>query len=194
MKRLVITLLLLPSICYGQDIHQKAKMAFAQIKLCQCESCNCVDCKCTTDVCTCPNCKIKANCLCQNCDCKNCTCTKEKCECKECNDFQAIYARAIKEQKVVVLEVGNVPHITTYPWKIVQVKAIQGEKSGYIVGVPKDGKLIRLDFAPNTPRQRIRLDVLHVIYPLGNGYVECPTCPQGRIFRQASLVTSNCVT
>lgn len=122
------------------------------------------------------------NCVCQNCDCIDCQCTKEKCICKECNDFQAIYTRAIKEQQVVVLKVGkDISHIDNVPWKQIAVPSITGEKPGYIIGVPKDGQLIRLDCPAGTPRQRIRLDILHIYYPLSNGYVECPACPQGRI-------------
>ncbi len=191
MKKALLILFLIPSIGFGQDVHVKAKMAFAQVKLdCKCEKCDCVDCKCENGKCECTNCvskaksafdAVKIDCVCQNCDCINCTCTKEKCECKECNDFQAVYARAIKEQKVVVLAVG-VPVIDKTVWTMIPVKQITGEKPGYIVGVPKDGQLIRMDFPPNTTRQRMRLDILHLYYPLTEGYVECQTCPQGRMF------------
>lgn len=101
---------------------------------------------------------------------------------KNSDSFEDIYAKCIKEKQVIVLVI-NAPPLENLPWKIIQLKQLSGEKSGYIVGVPKDGKLIRLDFSPTTTRQRIRLDVLHVYYPLTAGYVECPTCPYGRIKR-----------
>lgn len=112
-------------------------------------------------------------CICQNCDCKDCKCT---------DSFDAIYKKAIKDNQVIVLAV-SAPKIDNVPWKIIELKTITGEQPGYIVGVPKNGELIRLDFAPNTTKQRIRLDILHVYYPLTDGYVECPTCPYGRIKR-----------
>ena len=184
MKKIALLLLfLLPSFCYGQSVQEKAKAAFAQVKMCKCEKCDCIDCKCTSDKCACAGKAksafdaVKIDCVCQNCDCVACTCTKEKCE---CNDFQAIYARCVKNEQVIVLAVAA-PKIQHEKWKIVELPKLSGEKPGYIVGVPKNGTLIRLDFPPNTPRQRIQLDILHVYYPLGNGYVECPTCPQGRI-------------
>lgn len=100
----------------------------------------------------------------------------------DCN-FEAVYAKSIKDNKVIILSVGTAkPDLGTLPWTILEVEAITGEKPGYIVGVPKNGKLVRLDFAIGTPRQRMRLDVLHVYYPLTNGYVECPTCPYGRSY------------
>lgn len=121
---------------------------------------------------------VKIDCSCQNCDCTGCKC-QGICNCDACHSFEAVYAKSIKDNKVIVLAVG-VPKLDL-PWTFLEVKAITGEKPGYIVGVPKDGKLVRLDFAIGTPKQRMRLDVLHVIYPLTSGYVECPTCPQGRI-------------
>ena len=188
MNLLLATLLLFQ----GQvDVQVRAKTAFDQVKICSCEDCNCIDCKCTSEKCTCPDCNSKAksafsavkiDCVCQNCDCVDCKCTKDSCNCKECNDYQAVYARAVKQNQIVMLEVGNVPHITAYPWKVIQVPKLQGEKSGYIVGVPKNGQLVRLDFPPTVTQQRIRLDALHVIYPITEGYQECPTCPQGRMF------------
>lgn len=120
-------------------------------------------------------------CKCQNCDCKDCKCKDGECKCNSCNSFDAVYAKAIKEGQIVVIEVGGVVHLTNTPWRIIQVKTIEGEKPGYIVGVPKNGELVRLDFNIFTSRDRIRLDILHVLYPLTDGYVECPTCPQGRI-------------
>jgi hypothetical protein len=124
---------------------------------------------------------VKLKCSCQNCDCIDCKCEKDVCDCIACNSFDAIYKKAIKNNQVVVLAV-SAPGIENVPWKVVELKTITGEKPGYIVGVPKDGQLIRLDFPPNTPRQRIRLDILHVYYPLTAGYQECPSCPQGRIW------------
>lgn len=124
---------------------------------------------------------VKIDCNCQNCDCIDCKC-QGTCNCENCHSFEAVYAKSVKENKVIVLSVGTPAPKLNLPWTILEVKAITGEKPGYIVGVPKDGKLVRLDFAPGTSRQRMKLDVLHVIYPLTAGYVECPTCPYGRTF------------
>jgi len=173
------------------DVQVRAKTAFDQVKLCSCEKCDCIDCKCSSTGCTCPDCSnkaksafaaVKIDCLCQNCDCVDCKCTKEKCECKTCNSFDAVYAKSVRDNQVIVLAVGTpAPKLDGLPWRIIEVKAISGEKPGYIVGVPKDGKLVRVDFAVGTARQRMKLNVLHVLYPLTDGYVECSTCPEGRI-------------
>ncbi len=156
--------LVLTAMLFQGQIDQQAKNAFDSIVIVNIEAKNAF-----------------AQCVCQNCDCVDCKCTPQGCECKACNDFQAIYSRAIKEQKVVVLAVG-VPVIENPGWTSVPVKQITGEKPGYIVGVPKDGQLIRMDFPPNTDRVRMRLNILHIYYPLTAGYVECQTCPQGRMF------------
>lgn len=173
-----ISILLLFATCAEPQISTKAKaaFAFADVSLCKCKNCTCKDCKCTDGKCVCKNC-----CRCQNCNCKDCKCKNGECKCKDCNSFDAVYAKAIKDSQPVVIEVGEVVHLTDTPWRIIQVKSITDEKSGYIVGVPKNGELVRLDFAPGTSRERIRLDILHVLYPLTDGYVECPVCPEGRI-------------
>jgi hypothetical protein len=159
MCRLIGVLMLLLSgaiLVHGESqTSMKAKAAFAFMNLSKCE--------------------------CLDCDCKDCQCKGGECKCKDCHSFEAVYVKAVKEGQVVVLEVGGVVHLTNTPWRVIQVKSIPGEKAGYIVGVPKDGQLHRLDFGVFTSRERIRLDILHVIYPLTDGYVECPTCPQGRI-------------
>lgn len=171
-----VILLLAGMICGESQMSAKAKAAFAFANISTDCQCGCEQ----TGKCTCKNCNEgnpSANCVC------GCV-TTGSCICKDCNHpekLDAVYAKAIKDEQIVVLEVGNVPHLTNTPWRVVQVKEIAGEKSGYIVGVPKNNSLYRLDFGPNTTRDRIRLDALHVIYPLTPGYQECPTCPQGRI-------------
>lgn len=125
------------------------------------------------------NVQLKVKCTCPSCDCIDCKCNGI-CICTDCN-YEQIYAKAIKDKQVIVLAIAS-PALTNVPWKIITLKQLSGEKPGYIVGVPKDGKLIRLDFPPSASRQRIRLDILHVYYPLTEGYVECPTCPYGRTF------------
>lgn len=128
------------------------------------------------------------DCMCNNCNCTDCKCTKDGCKCTDCN-YTAIYAKCVKDGQVIVLEVGGVPFTfanSTLPWKVIRLKTLQGESPGYIVGVPKNGQLHRLDFNLFTSRERIRLDVLHVLYPLTPGYAECPNCPQGRIWMGTS--------
>ncbi len=140
-------------LALGQTPSEKAKAAFADVKSCQCTVCTCDDCKCANGVCACNGCGLTA-----------------------------LYAKSIQDDQVIVLEVGGVQSVNITQWRVVKLKSLPGEQPGYIIGVPKNGKLVRLDFTPNTPRDRMRLNVLHVIYPLTAGYSECPTCPQGRIW------------
>lgn len=172
MLRALIIVLAFAGTVNAQTASEKAKSAFSAVKSeCKCNACNCTDCKCT----------------------------KDGCKCTDCN-FEAIYAKCIKDGQIIVLEVGGVPFTfadSTLPWKVVRLKKLQGESPGYIVGVPVNGELHRLDFNLFTTRERIRLEVLHVIYPLTPGYIECPTCPTGRIWSgQSQLQTwlQNCVT
>ena len=167
MKKLILLLLLFPSVSYGQSVQEKAKVAFAQVQLASIA-------KSAFE-------SVKLECECQNCDCKDCKCSPTGCDCVSCNSFDAVYKKAIKDNQAVVLAV-SAPKIESPLWKLIELKTITGEKPGYIVGVPKNGALVRLDFPPTATKQRIRLDILHVYYPLTAGYVECATCPHGRIF------------
>jgi hypothetical protein len=164
---LVLAFLLLPSIVFGQSKDEQAKNAFAQVKL--------------DSIAKSAFESVKLHCECQNCDCKDCKCTKDTCDCISCNSFDAVYKKAIKDNQAVVLAV-SAPKIESPMWKLIELKTITGEKPGYIVGVPKDGALVRLDFPPTATKQRIRLDILHVYYPLTAGYQECATCPYGRVW------------
>lgn len=115
-------------------------------------------------------------------DCKcdgpeNCKCVN--CQCKNCN-YNHIYSEAVKKNQVVILAVGC--DVDIQPHRIIKLKALQGEKPSFIVGCPKGGVLHRLDFPATANREQVRLGILHFYYPLTAGYVECPTCPQGRIW------------
>ena len=155
----------------------KAAFAFAEVSLDSGCKCSCT----ATGKCTCKNCNEgnpNAKCVC------GCV-TTGTCVCKDCNhpmDLEAIYAKAIEDGQPVIIEVAGVTHLVNTPWRVVQVKAIQGEKPGYIVGVPKNGKLVRVDFNVYTSQERIRMGILHTLYPLTPGWFECPKCPTGRIW------------
>lgn len=183
MTRLIGVGILLLSVAFigyaDTALSVKTKTAFAFTNINFSDSgckCGCTE----TGKCVCKNCNegnSNANCVC------GCV-TTGVCVCKDCNHslkLSELYAKAIKDGQVIVLEVADVPHMVNTPWKTIPIKTIPGEKPGYIVGVPVSGQLRRIDFPANVSRERMRLDILHVIYPLTSGYIECPTCPQGRI-------------